>query len=99
MADTPISPAADSWAAAIHRSPEDLSPIGAGFVIDDRHVLTCAHILRHDDTPLDRVWVTFPKAGVAKSDGRQSMPLSPKHMNRSLDVALLRLEQPVPAAV
>ncbi|GAA3452270.1 trypsin-like peptidase domain-containing protein [Dactylosporangium matsuzakiense] len=99
MADAPISPAVDSWVAAIHRSEHDFTPIGAGFVVDDRHVLTCEHILRDTDALLTEVWVSFPKAGVSKADRRRSVPLSAAHIDAVHDIAMIRLEQPVPAAV
>jgi hypothetical protein len=37
---------AGTWAVAIHHSDTDLQPSGAGVVIDEWRVLTCAHVVK-----------------------------------------------------
>ncbi|WP_344750251.1 trypsin-like serine peptidase [Streptosporangium vulgare] len=36
--------------------------MGAGVLIDDDRVLTCAHVILAGHRPTDRLWVTFPRA-------------------------------------
>ncbi len=43
MADT--APPTATWVAAVHASAEDFAPLGTAVVIDDRRVLTAAHIV------------------------------------------------------
>ncbi len=62
MADGESGSSAESWAAAIHGSETDFSPLGAGVVIDDRRVLTCAHVILAGSTLRTPLWVAFPRA-------------------------------------
>ncbi|MEU8584236.1 AAA family ATPase [Streptomyces abikoensis] len=55
-------PGADAWVAAVHLTEQDKRPLGSGFLIDDRRVVTCAHVawpawIRHKE-----LWVAFPMA-------------------------------------
>jgi V8-like Glu-specific endopeptidase len=40
------APSCVSWVVAIHTSAEDFAPRGTAVVIDDRRVLTAAHIVK-----------------------------------------------------
>jgi hypothetical protein len=42
-------PYSDPWRARIHSAAEEI--LGAGIVLDDRHVLTCAHVVPVDAAP------------------------------------------------
>ena len=91
-----FQPEADSWIAAIHRSPDD-EPFASGVVIDDRRVLTCAHVLNQAAS----VCVSFPKA---EGDGGDvTCPVErialPDGYGPVKDVAILVLEAPIPVGV
>ncbi|MFJ8826064.1 trypsin-like peptidase domain-containing protein [Streptomyces sp. NPDC102467] len=46
---------------AIHQGA-DLRPLGSGFVIDSRRVITCAHVVHDGGRVCKELWVAFPKA-------------------------------------
>ncbi|QSB13061.1 trypsin-like peptidase domain-containing protein [Natronosporangium hydrolyticum] len=87
----------DSWTAAVHPGPDDCRILGTGVVIAEHRVLTSAHILRTAQGRRNRVWVAFPKAGVPYQERREA------HCRfigdpRDLDLAVLELVHPAPAA-
>jgi hypothetical protein len=92
-------PPSDPWTAAIHASEDDLAPIGTGLVIDERRILTCAHVVVSGGQRRDPLWVAFPKAPgawnvrcrVAKVIYREPLGLA--------DVAVLLIDGVVPAGV
>lgn len=95
----PTTPKADAWIAAIHRS-HDGEPFASGVLIDDRRVLTCAHVLTE---PKDAatLHVSFPKA--EGDAGEAAYPVAdvvlPDGHGTVKDVAILVLKAPVPATV
>jgi WD40 repeat protein len=65
-------------------------------VIDQTRVLTCAHVVDQEYAKGAALWVSFPKAGVARAERRLVQAVrSPD----DTDAAVLELAQPVPAAV
>jgi hypothetical protein len=64
-ADGLAHPAEDAWVIAVYASEDDYEPLGGGFVLDERRVLTCAHVV---DGP--RIWIGFPKVDGGGSDRR-----------------------------
>ena len=93
------APVTDPWTVAIHASETDWTPLGAGVLIDDRRILTCAHVIK-SCTVEDGVWVAFPKVDhvadrrhatrVIRADG------VPAHI---ADVVVLVLDDSAPAGV
>jgi WD40 repeat protein len=69
-------------------------PVGGGVVIDDRRVLTCAHVVPDDDV----AWVAFPKAG-DPMDRRRVVSVAKLETSQIADAAVLELEAVVPANV
>jgi WD40 repeat protein len=99
MPDVSISAPLDSWTAAIHRSRDDRQPIGAGVVIDEKRVLTCAHVVRYEQQWRDEVWVAFPKAPVPGRERRQVARYATHYDTDRVDLVVLELAEPVPAQV
>ncbi|MFF5244302.1 hypothetical protein ACFY3V_08480 [Streptosporangium sp. NPDC000095] len=51
-----------TWIAAIHRG-DDPRPVGAGVLVGENRLLTCAHLVAHTGhRSTERLWVTFPRA-------------------------------------
>jgi hypothetical protein len=102
-----VHPEDDAWVASIHASGDAYESLGSGVVLDDRRVLTCAHVVgRKDDDRIwaektPRVWVTFPKVQEGDSDRR--LPVGkivfPEAAARVKDLAVLHLAEPVPPGV
>ncbi|WP_329579644.1 hypothetical protein OG500_12165 [Kitasatospora sp. NBC_01250] len=55
-------PGSDTWVVAVHRTEHDRAPIGSGFLIDGRRVLTCAHVAWPEWSRSGELWIAFPKA-------------------------------------
>ncbi|WP_329554682.1 trypsin-like peptidase domain-containing protein [Streptomyces sp. NBC_00696] len=94
-----LSPASDSWVTAIHISQDDPSPRGSGFLIDGRRVLTCAHVVHSGPVAHPELWVAFPKAeDLMNRRIKVQEVVAPAVESRGQqDVAILVLEEPVPA--
>ncbi|MBP2706320.1 trypsin-like peptidase domain-containing protein [Microbispora sp. RL4-1S] len=93
------APASTPWVAAVYVSPEATYPMGAGVVIDDRRVLTCAHVVRdHARVVREAVWLEFPLAYGLPQQRFRAVPanVAPESLE---DVAVLRLDAPVPPGV
>ncbi|GAB3934521.1 hypothetical protein GCM10027614_07680 [Micromonospora vulcania] len=86
----------DTWTVAIHSSAEDVQPVGAGLVIDEHRVLTCAHVIPRG---VDRLWLAFPKAGLPATSRVAARTTLSSALGASTDVAVLTLEQSIPAQV
>ncbi|MFB7338364.1 trypsin-like peptidase domain-containing protein, partial [Streptomyces adustus] len=96
--DSSPRPGSDTWVAAIHISENDRRPVGSGFLIDGRRVLTCAHVVFDDEQRLKpELWVAFPKAhGLGYQRVRvQKVDAPPAGQRDVEDVAVLVLAQPV----
>jgi WD40 repeat protein len=98
-----VYPQADAWVAAIHTSAQGGAPVGGGVVIDERRVLTCAHVVMPGGVPLaaDAIWVAFPKADppVAARCRVAAVAAPDGGFDEDRDVAVLELEVPVPDGV
>ena len=93
-----VHPPTDTWVAAIHAREDDFDPVGAGVVVDGDQVLTCAHVVTSGDGLVrEPLWVSFPMADgcprrrVTAVTIADPLPVS--------DLAVLALEEPVPAGV
>ena len=62
----------DRWVASLHDGPLYASALAAGFLIDERHVLTCAHAAWSQGGPREDLWVGFP--GAQESMGPRDLP-------------------------
>ncbi|WP_306319854.1 MULTISPECIES: trypsin-like peptidase domain-containing protein [unclassified Streptomyces] len=92
-------PGTDAWVAAVHGSEYDERALGSGFLIDDRRVLTCAHVACPGWEKQGELWVAFPKSDQFM-DRRLRVrevvaPESPAK-RRAQDVAVLVLDERVP---
>ena len=92
-------PPSDPWTAAIHASEDDFAPIGTGLVIDERRILTCAHVAVPGGKRRDPLWVAFPKAPGAWNTRRQVTKVICRTPLGLADVAVLVLDDVVPAGV
>lgn len=97
-AEDQVHPGYDTWAIAVHAGEDDEDdPLGTGVVIDERRVLTCAHVAE----AVSEIWVSFPKVAGGNSD--QRLPVErvvwPARRARVKDLAVLYLSRPVPAGV
>ncbi|MGH8878931.1 MAG: AAA family ATPase, partial [Stackebrandtia sp.] len=100
MAGPPVSRfPEDMWTAAVHAG-ESRVPLGAAVVVDERRLLTSAHVVTsRNGTVLERLWVTFPKADAAWRERRDVARVRVAEPADRADVAVLVLEQPVPRGV
>ncbi|MBV9651067.1 MAG: trypsin-like peptidase domain-containing protein [Pseudonocardiales bacterium] len=96
--DGVTTPPSVAWIAAIHASADDFVPLGTAVVIDDRRVLTCAHLVTVASSVRPQLWVAFPL-----SDD----PFGPRRQVRQVrlaahpmaDLAVVELEEPIPPGV
>ncbi len=91
-------PAERTWVAAVHRSERDHLPLGAGVVIDERRVLTCARVVTENGKVMDPLpWVAFP---MARPSGQQRRAVIGVRLSDDvLELAMLDLGEVVPAEV
>lgn len=106
-----VHPEGDAWVVSVHASEEAESVLGGGIVLDERRILTCAHVverktgggksLEAGTWQAREAWVGFPKAEDGGSDRR--VPVErvafPAPGARVRDLAVLHLAEPVPAGV
>ena len=98
--DASVSPIVDSWVAAIHASEGDYEPLGGGVVIDNRRILTCAHVITEIGMVRDQLWVAFPKADVGSDTRRRvAKVVMPDEFAPVKDLAVLVLAEIVPSGV
>ncbi|MGW2638727.1 trypsin-like serine protease [Streptomyces sp. NPDC001348] len=91
-------PASSPWVAAIHAEERDRKPLGSGFLIDSRRVVTCAHVACVNGVGRDGLWVALPKAE-EWSHRRirvQELFVPPIEEQEDWDAAVLVLEEEVP---
>jgi WD40 repeat protein len=93
----------ERWVASLHDGPLYASALATGFLIDERHVLTCAHVAWPQGGPREDLWVGFP--GAQESMGPRDLPrirvrsvLVPEGWPRVAlrNVAALELEEALP---
>lgn len=97
-----VGPPDRSWVAAIHTSENDRHPIGSGVVVDTRRVLTCAHVVRPENTVREALWVAFPMYQGNFTAWRRVAQVRLPTMADFLhvaDVAVLELAEEVPAGI
>lgn len=60
-----MRPPSRPWVASLHDRAEGGNVLGSGVVIDERRVLTCAHVVIDSETgrSRDQVWVALPFVG------------------------------------
>ena len=86
----------DWWWLGRVRAGADGSVCGAAFAIDDRHLLTCAHVVKDagGGGPGDTVFVDFPWLGGAGSSAVVLEEGWAPEAGTSGDTALLQLADP-----
>ncbi len=92
-------PAFGTWVAAVHVSENDYEPTGAAVVLDERRVLTCAHVITTKEGVVQQpLWVSFPAAESSVA-GRRRRVARWVLSHTVWDVAVLELDDDVPAGV
>jgi len=92
-----------SWIASIHASQTATAPLGMAVVIDERRLLTSAHVVVASGRVREGLWVGFPMceatpvARRAVSLVRVADQYAPE--DQTADVAVLELVEPVPEGV
>ena len=92
-----------SWIASIHASRTATAPLGMAVVIDERRLLTSAHVVMTSGRPREGLWVAFPMCEatpVARrtvSSVRVAELYAPE--DETADVAVLELVELVPEGV
>lgn len=87
------------WIAAIHQSEDDFAPLGTAVVIDERRVLTSAHVVRNSKGVIrERLWVAFPMCE-DPTVGRRAAASVRGSAHAMADLAVIELVEPVPAGV
>lgn len=94
-----LRPRESVWVAAIHETPDDLSPLSAGFVIDSKRVLTHARAINARHARGEDLWVAFPKAGHLIQERIRVRDVALPAQVAINDVAILTLADPVPGEV
>ena len=97
--DGAAQPRADSWVAAIHATQDDFVPLGTAVVIAGHRILTCAHVVMSEGTAREGLWVAFPKAEAGSGERRRVASVVLPDRVRVADLAVLVLDEPVPAGV
>jgi hypothetical protein len=104
-----VHPEGDAWVVSVHASEEAESVLGGGIVLDERRILTCAHVVEPNTGggksseagtwQARETWVGFPKAEDGGSDQRVQVErvAFPAPGARVRDLAVLHLAEPVPA--
>ncbi|MDW4910645.1 trypsin-like peptidase domain-containing protein [Streptomyces sp. ADMS] len=91
-------PGNDPWVAAVHADEYDNLPLGSGFLIDSRRVMTCAHVACPSWDKGAALWVAFPKSDQLM-DRRlrvsEVIAPNPKSKRHTQDVAILVLADSV----
>ncbi|MBO0869994.1 MAG: trypsin-like peptidase domain-containing protein, partial [Micromonosporaceae bacterium] len=91
-------PVDDVWTAAVHTG-DSSAPVGAAVVIDERRLLTCAHVVLTDGRVRAGLTVTFPKAVDAWGQRRAVAEVRLAAPTGVVDLAVLLLAEAVPDGV
>jgi hypothetical protein len=89
------APSDVSWVAAIHSSADDFAPLGTAVVVDERRVLTSAHVVKIADGEL---WVAFPMAEDPCAARRRAVGVR-RAAHPMADLAVVELDEPIPVGV
>ncbi|MDT0309030.1 serine protease [Streptomyces sp. DSM 44917] len=87
--------ATERWLARIRESPQG-PVLGAGVLLGEEHVLTCAHLLPGEDVPVTVEPVRDGPAGARVAEGGWAPERTDAAWGPSGDLALLRLSRPQP---
>ncbi|WP_194858849.1 trypsin-like peptidase domain-containing protein [Streptomyces sp. SUK 48] len=84
--------------AALHATEQDMRPLGSGVLIDERRVLTCAHVVQTVWERSGVLWAAFPKAEEAVDHRVQvaDVVLPPGGVHEVRDAAVLHLAEELP---
>jgi Trypsin-like peptidase domain/TIR domain len=82
----------------------DGAVVGAGFLVDERHIFTCAHVVTQalgmsedeSETPQEQVWLDFPLVAPKKILTAKLVCWCPKREDESGDIAVLQLQEEPP---
>ena len=92
-------PGSDGWVASVHAGQRVPAALGAGFLCDERRVLTCAHVVCNSAGALEDLWVEFPKSeelmGLRFRVREVVLPAGWPE-DRTQDVAILVLDEAIP---
>ena len=87
-----------TWIATVHRSEKDFQPLGTAVVIDERRVVTCAHVVLENGKVMSPLpWVAFPMASIPATQRREVVGV--RVAERPHDLAVLDLGEIVPTGV
>jgi hypothetical protein len=89
------APPCVSWIAAVHASADDFEPRGTAVVVDDRRVLTSAHVVT---VCVGELWVAFPMSEDPCAPRRCAVQVRVAG-HPMADLAVVELDEPVPAGV
>jgi WD40 repeat protein len=92
--ETRTLPPAQNWAAAVYLSRDSPVPAGSALVVDERRVLTCAHLVGGESAVAATLWVAF--AGTEPGAGERR-PV--REVVSGGDLAMLVLAATTPAGV
>ncbi|MGH3550751.1 MAG: trypsin-like peptidase domain-containing protein, partial [Pseudonocardiaceae bacterium] len=87
-----------SWIATIHASEKDFAPLGTAVVIDDRRVLTCAHVVTVSTRVRPELWVAFPMSEDPSAPRRRASAVR-LATHPMADLAVVEFGAPVPVGV
>ncbi|MFN2495124.1 MAG: trypsin-like peptidase domain-containing protein [Pseudonocardiaceae bacterium] len=93
--EAPLNP---TWVAAIHATAEDYAPLGAAVVVDERRVLTAAHVVGAADGERVPLWVAFPMSQDPAACRLRAVAVR-RAGHPMADLAVVELADPVPAGV
>ncbi|MDS0148442.1 trypsin-like peptidase domain-containing protein, partial [Amycolatopsis sp. CM201R] len=98
MNSDPVLPSR-SWVVAVHLTLEDLGPAGTGVVLDERRVLTSAHVIPASEHGRAGLCVAFPFAESEAMLNRVRVREVRRAAAPQADMAVLHLDSPIPAGV
>lgn len=91
-------PRAASWVASLHKSEDDFAPLGTALVIDQRRVLTSAHVVHDGKGVRDEVWVALPMCDDPQA-GRRITSIILLAGHPLADLAVVEFAEPIPIGV
>ncbi|MGH3625746.1 MAG: S1 family peptidase [Sciscionella sp.] len=82
----------------MHASEQDFAPLGTAVVIDERRVLTCAHVVMASGAVRSQVWVAFPMAEDPVVHRRRAGRVTPAG-HAMADLVVVEFDDPIPSGV
>src|SRR6266699_5252099 len=94
-------------ASIVRTRMADRTVVGAGFLVDERHIFTCAHVVTQalglpEDTPKvpqAHLWLDFPLVAPKKLFTAKVVYWQPRQEDESGDIAVLQLQADPPEGV